>query len=103
MTMTGGEARAVTDIPRGAGDPAWSPDSQAIAFSSSARPDELGADKSRTKKDPNKRESDVRVITEAGYRANGMSGGGYVDSDRPSQIWTRRGRRATSKPAAPKR
>ena len=26
MTMTGGEPRAVTDIPKGAGAPAWAPD-----------------------------------------------------------------------------
>ncbi len=34
------------------------------------------------------RESDVRVITEAVYRANGIPGGGFVDRDRPAQIWT---------------
>ena len=34
------------------------------------------------------RESDVRVITEAVYRANGVAGSGYVDRDRPSHIWT---------------
>ena len=34
------------------------------------------------------RESDVRVITEAVYRANGVAGFGYVDRDRPAQIWT---------------
>ena len=88
MPMNGGEARPVTDIPRGAGNPAWSPDGRTIAFSSAARLDELSAEKSSTKKDPNKRESDVRVITEARYRANGVPGSGYVDSDRPSQIWT---------------
>ena len=47
--MSGGEPRAVTDIPRGAGAPAWAPDGKAIAFSS-ARPDELpGADKATAK------------------------------------------------------
>ena len=34
------------------------------------------------------RESDVRVITEAVYRANGVAGVGFVDRDRPSHIWT---------------
>ena len=29
----------------------------------------------------------MRVITEAVYRANGVPGFGYVDRDRPSQIW----------------
>ena len=102
MAMNGGEGRAVTDIPRGAGNPAWSPDSRTIAFSSTARPDELSAD-TGGKKDPTKRESDVRVITEARYRANGVPGSGYVDSDRPAQVWTVAVGEATSKPAAPKR
>ena len=35
MTMAGGEARAVTEIPRGAGNPVWSPDGKTSAFSSS--------------------------------------------------------------------
>jgi dipeptidyl aminopeptidase/acylaminoacyl peptidase len=102
MPMNGGEGRAVTDIPRGAGNPAWSPDGRTIAFSSTARPEELAADKS-AKKDPNKRESDVRVITEARYRANGVPGSGYVDSDRPSHIWTVALGDPASKLAVPKR
>jgi dipeptidyl aminopeptidase/acylaminoacyl peptidase len=32
--------------------------------------------------------SDVRVITDAVYRANGVADFGYVDGDRPSHIWT---------------
>ncbi len=91
MAMTGGEPRAVTDIPRGAGAPAWAPDGKAIAFASSARLDELaGADKTSAKPssgDEPSRQSDVRVITDAVYRANGVAGAGYVDADRPSHIW----------------
>jgi dipeptidyl aminopeptidase/acylaminoacyl peptidase len=91
MTMAGGEPRAVTDIPRGAGAPAWAPDGKAIAFSSTARPDELqGKNKAAAKTsngDEAKRQTDVRVITDAVYRANGIAGAGYVDADRPSQIW----------------
>jgi dipeptidyl aminopeptidase/acylaminoacyl peptidase len=90
MPMNGGEPRAVTDIPRGAGAPAWAPDGKAIAFSSSARPDELpGAGKAAAKAaggEP-RRESDVRVITEAAYRSNGIPGAGYTDPERPSHIW----------------
>ena len=87
MSLAGGEARALTDIPRGAGNPVWSPDGGTIAFASTVRPAELtpktpGADEKKP------RQSDVRVITEAVYRANGVAGFGYVDSDRPSQIWT---------------
>jgi dipeptidyl aminopeptidase/acylaminoacyl peptidase len=91
MSMIGGEARAVTEIPRGAGNPAWSPDSSTIAFSSQARPDEVkpkDAAPADGKPEEKPRESDVKVITEAVYRANGVSGWGYVERDRPSHVWT---------------
>ena len=32
LSMAGGEGRAITDIPRGAGNPAWSPDGSEIAI-----------------------------------------------------------------------
>ena len=83
MAMAGGEPWAVTDIPRGAGNPEWSPDGKTIAFSSSAKSEDLTASKPAGEKP---RESDVRVITEAVYRANGVPGSGYVDRDRPSHI-----------------
>ena len=91
LAMAGGEARVVTDIPRGAGNPLWSPDGKSFAFSSTAKPEDL---KEKVKAADGKegttapRQSDVRVITEPVYRANGVSGFGYVDRDRPAQIWT---------------
>jgi dipeptidyl aminopeptidase/acylaminoacyl peptidase len=85
MSMAGGEPWALTEMPRGASAPEWAPDGQTIAFSSTTRPDEIGGQKPSGEKP---RESDVRVITEAVYRANGVAGGGYVDRDRPSHIWT---------------
>ena len=95
ISMAGGEGRALTDIPRGAGNPAWSPDGRTIAFSSTARPEDLEAkarerekEAATGKADEPKRESDVRVITRAVYRANGVADFGFVDPDRPSQIWT---------------
>ena len=60
------------------------PDGRAIAFASTARATELTAAKPSGDKP---RETDVRVITEAVYRANGISGDGFVDRDRPSHIW----------------
>ena len=41
LMLDGGEARPITDLPRGAGSPAWSPDGSRIAFSSSTRPDDF--------------------------------------------------------------
>ncbi len=88
LAMAGGEARQITDLPRGAGNPEWAPDNRTLAFGSGTKPDEVGAKPADQKAEPPKRESDVRVITEAVYRANGVGGFGYVDRDRPSQVWT---------------
>jgi dipeptidyl aminopeptidase/acylaminoacyl peptidase len=112
LSMDGGEARAITDVPRGAGNPLWSPDGGTIAFSSTAKPEDLEKAKEKKreetsaaektaegktdeeKKDDDRkgqdspRESDVRVITSAVYRANGVADFGYVDPERPSHIWT---------------
>ncbi len=113
MDMAGGEPRAVTEIPRGAGSPEWAPDGRTIAFSSTATPEDLekakkkdaGADakgdEAKTADSP--RESDVRVITEAVYRANGIPGSGYVDPDRPAHIWTVQVPDGGEGPQAPRR
>ncbi len=99
MPMNGGEARAITDIPRGAAGPEWAPDGQddRVLVDGAGR----GADAGKTGEKP--READVRVITEAVYRANGVSGSGFVDRDRPSQIWTVAVSAADTAPASPKR
>jgi len=81
LSMDGGEARPLTDLPKGAGGPAWSPDGRWIAFSSTTIHDDF--DKKKDKDAEEK--SDVRVITRAEYR---MNGAGYLEPDRPSHIWT---------------
>ncbi len=79
LAMEGGEARPLTDTPKGASGPVWSPDGHAIAFSSNTLPADFD------KKKDNEEKSDVRVITKAVYR---MNGAGYLDPDRPNHIWT---------------
>ncbi len=78
LSMEGGEARPLTDIPKGASGLAWAPNGRTIAFSSGTLPKDF-----EKKKD--EEESDVRVIVRAAYRLNGE---GYLEPDRPSHIWT---------------
>ena len=78
LSLEGGEARPLTDLPRGAAGPVWSPDGKSMAFSSSTTAKDL------EKKTPEEPASDVRVILKAAYRANG---GGYTQSERASHIW----------------
>lgn len=97
LAMTGGDSFQFTSVLRGAVQPQWSPDGKMIAFLNSANAEDLAkqataqraqASPSPTpgdaKKPEEQRESDVRVITRAIYRANGA---GYLDSKHPAHIW----------------
>jgi dipeptidyl aminopeptidase/acylaminoacyl peptidase len=83
LPVHGGEARPLTDLPKGAANAVWSPDGRTIAFTSTTTADDL------KKPDPSakpERKSDVKVVTRAVYRANGNPT--YVDADRHAHIWT---------------
>ncbi|MFN7996586.1 MAG: S9 family peptidase [Bryobacteraceae bacterium] len=79
LSMEGGEAQPLTEMPKGTSGPVWSPDGRTIAFTSTTLPKDF------EKKDAKEAESDVRVIVEAVYRMNGE---GYFEPGRPSHIWT---------------
>jgi dipeptidyl aminopeptidase/acylaminoacyl peptidase len=80
LSLVGGEAQQLTDLPKGAGPAAWSPDGKTIAFTSTTAPEDLAK---RDKKEQPK--SDVRVITAAEFRADDE---GYAEPGEHSHIWT---------------
>jgi len=83
LSLAGGEAQQLTDLPKGAGPAAWSPDGKTIAFVTSTTPEDIAkADKPEKKEEP---KSDVRVITLAEYRADDE---GYLDPTEHGHIWT---------------
>ena len=84
LRTDGGEARALTDIPKGASAPVWAPDGKSIAFSSTTVQDDLKKPHGAAAKSEHK--SDVKVVSRAVYRSNGNPG--YIDADRHAHIWT---------------
>ena len=91
LSFNGGEARIITDLPKGAGGATWSPDGKRIAFTSETTPEDIekaahkkpGAQAGASKPE-DERESDVHVISRAVYRSNGE---GYLDPKRHEHIW----------------
>ena len=50
LSLAGGEARVITDVPKGAGSPTWSPDGKRLAFLSSTTPEDIK--KAATRRSP---------------------------------------------------
>ena len=107
LSLEGGEARMITDLPKGGAGPVWSPDGKRIAFLSSTTPEDI--EKEHKKKDDTKpgnreakegsaanpsatkksdadgdHEPDIHIITRAVYRDNEE---GYLDAKRHDHIW----------------
>ncbi|HXO21020.1 MAG TPA: S9 family peptidase, partial [Thermoanaerobaculia bacterium] len=96
LSMEGGEARPLTDLPGGVGEPAWSLDGKRIAFTAGATDKEVAKQggkgeeaakprDGREGKGEEEHESDVRIITRSIYRLNG---GGYLDNLHLQHLWT---------------
>ncbi len=90
LSLAGGEASMITDLPKGASGPVWSPDGKRIAFESSTTQEDLQkADHKKSTKagdssGESEHESDVHVINRAVYRSNNS---GYLDPKRHAHIW----------------
>ncbi len=88
LPLDGGEARRLTDLPRGVSDLAWSPDGRTLAVLTSsvgATPEE-DARKRRRPAKPKPGEpplSDYRYLDTLGYQHNGD---GFID-DRDAHLW----------------
>ena len=83
LRTDGGEARPLTELPKGAANPVWSPDGKAVAFSSTALPEDMKKPDAAAAKA--ERKSDVKVVTRAVYRSNGNPT--YVEPERHTHIW----------------
>ncbi|MFL6374510.1 MAG: S9 family peptidase [Pyrinomonadaceae bacterium] len=84
LAMSGGDSWQVTSLPRGAGGISWSPDGKWLAFSNSENDAEVARAGKPAPSPADGHDSDVKVITRAGYRSNGA---GYLDFTHSGHIW----------------
>ena len=85
LSLEGGEPRALTDLPKGASAPSWSPDGKTVAFVSGTTPEDLDKARRVKKGEKPERESDVRIVTREEFRHDNA---GYRDVLHPNHLWT---------------
>src|SRR3954447_5328582 len=84
LAMSGGDSWQVTSLPRGAGGISWSPDGKWLVFGNSQNAAEMARGGKPAPSPADGHDSDVKVITRAGYRSNGA---GYLDFTHPGHLW----------------
>jgi dipeptidyl aminopeptidase/acylaminoacyl peptidase len=85
ISLRGGEARALTDLPKGAGAAAWSPDGKTLAFTSTTSDKDLA--KKDAKPEPARTRS-AKADRARDHRARlPLQRPGYLDPTRPSHVW----------------
>jgi len=88
LPLDGGEARRLTDLPRGVAEFAWAPDGRQLAVLTSSMGTSVADDRRKRGRPEKPRPgetplSDYRYIDRLGYQANGA---GFVD-DRETHLW----------------
>ncbi len=77
LPLEGGEARALTSLKKGAGQPAWSPDGRSVVFTSTTAVDLKDDDAPGAG-------TDVRIVTRPVYRSDGE---GFLDPREVSHVF----------------
>jgi dipeptidyl aminopeptidase/acylaminoacyl peptidase len=108
LSLGGGEPVQVSSLEKGVGSPQWAPNGTCIAVLSATPivPEPKTEKKDGTKAEESKtaehkaeeRKSDVRIITKAVYRNNGM---GYLDTKDASQLYLFSTAKIGAKPLTP--
>ena len=84
LSLQGGEAWTITDMPRPATNPEWSPDGKHLALLCDANAEDFAKKQKKNAGGEPEHESDVKVITRAIYRFNGA---GYLDPKHHKHVW----------------
>ena len=78
LPLSGGEARQVCKLAKGAAEPAWSPDGKRLAFLSGTNPALDEPEREKPKHEP------ARIVSRPVFRENDE---GFIDFDHAKQVW----------------